>query len=1043
VTSLACKRPRFAIGLVCSLSTLVTWSASVRPEEKNERRGPQDAIPLQLHQATEREISGREKDTYQISLTERQYVSIVVEGHSIDLSERILDAQGNIKIQREFNPREAKDPLGFVPEETGTYRFEVSPLYPKAQAGKYRIRLASVRAATQKDLLVSEALELYSQSLELYRTGTYAQALTVGERALQIQRDTLGDNHPEVARTLKLMGLISSGMGEYRTAETLLQRALTIDEKAFGRRDLATAQVLDSLANNLSAQARYTDAENFAKEALAIREQSLGSDHLLVGASLGTLGDIYLAKTDYHNAEVFSARAQELAAKSYGPDDLPYFDFVSRLGRALMRQGNYPRAEQLTLQALHAREVLAGKDSLAFADSMADLGLLYLLERDNVRGDQTLREALSLKEKLLGPEHLQLARILNNLGLIQYRRGDYSTAESLHLRALAIWEKVLGPAHPDVGHSLANLGLAYWREGNYPKATEFYQRALEVEEKAYGPQSPSVAADLHNLGIVAKETGHYDVAETYYLRALAIEEKTFGKQGAEVGVYVESLAILYRDKGDYKDAEPMFLRALAISEASLGNDSPETARLLRNIRQLYSARGDRENALKYFQRIAAIDEANLPLNLAVGSERQKLAYFDSFSEELGKLISFQVFQDPTDSDARDLAALVLLQRKGRVLDASADNLGALRVRSTGEDRALLDEFKEVTSQLAALVLNDPHRTSPEDHQKAVQSLTDQRDRLEGELSRRSMGYYQVSSAVTLPLIQAAIPTDAALVEFSVYRPYDASKSFESGKGFGDPRYIAYVLTSHSDVGWRDLGPAKEIDQLVTAFRQALQDPHRNDVKELSRSLDERIFRPLQTLLGEASHLLLSPDGQLDLVPFEALLDDRDRFLIEQHSVTYLSTGRDLLRLEVPRKSKSGPLLVADPSFGEPGAAVIAEAKAHDERFARAVAARRSITVGDDLSNVYFAPLSGTGREARAIQALFPDASVLSGPQATKAALKNVDAPAILHIATHGFFLRDAGDESTNADADARRGINASVRIDAPLLRSGLALAGAN
>jgi CHAT domain-containing protein/Tfp pilus assembly protein PilF len=1022
---------------------LLTWSASVFPQEKNGRPGPQQAVTLQLHQPIERETSGREKDTYQISLAEGRYVSLVLEGRSVDLLERVLDTRGNIKIQGEFNSGETQEQLGFVSEKTGVYRLEVSPAYPKAQTGKYRIRLASVRAATQEDLLVSKALELYSQSLELYRAWTYNQALAVGERALQIQRNALGDDHPEVARTLNLLGLISSGKGEYSTAQTLLQRALIIDEKAFGRRGLATAQVLDSLANNLSAQARYTDAENLAKEALTVREQSLGSDHLLVGASLGTLGDIYLAKTDYKTAGVFAARAQEVAAKSYGPDDPPYFDFVSRLGRVLTRQGNYPRAEQLILQALHAREALAGKDSLAFADSMADLGLLYLLERDNVRGDQTLREALALKEKILGPEHPQLAPILNNLGLIQYRRGDYATAESLHVRALAIREKVLGPTHPDVGRSLNNLGLVYWREGNYPEATKFYQRALEVEEKAYGPQSPTVAADLANLGIMAKETGHYDVAETYYLRALAIEEEMFGKQNPEVRVYVESLGILYRDEGDYNKAEPLFLRALAISEASLGKDNPDTARLLRNIRQLYSAKGDTQNALRYFQRIAAIDEANLPLNLAVGSERQKLAYFDSFSEELGILISFQVLQDPTGSDTRDLAASVLLQRKGRVLDASADNLGALRVRSSTEDRALLDQFKEVTSQLATLVLNGPQRTSPEDDQKAVQSLTDQRDRLEAELNRRSMGYYQVSSAVTLPAIQAAIPTNAALVEFSIYRPYEATRSFESGKSFGDPRYVAYVLTNHGDVRWRDLGEAKEIDALVTAFRHALQDPHRNDIKELSRSLDERVFRPLRPLLGAASHLLLSPDGQLDLVPFEALLDDRNRFLIEQYSVTYLSTGRDLLRLQVPRKSKSGPLLVADPSFGVPGAALIAEAKAHDERFAQTAAAGRSITVGDDLSKVYFAPLSGTAREARAIQSLFPEARVLSGPQATKAALKNINAPAILHIATHGFFLRDTGEASASSDAGASRGTNVSARMEDPLLRSGLALAGAN
>jgi CHAT domain-containing protein len=54
--------------------------------------------------------------------------------------------------------------------------------------------------------------------------------------------------------------------------------------------------------------------------------------------------------------------------------------------------------------------------------------------------------------------------------------------------------------------------------------------------------------------------------------------------------------------------------------------------------------------------------------------------------------------------------------------------------------------------------------------------------------------------------------------------------------------------------------------------------------------------------------------------------------------------------------------------------------------------------------------------------------VLVGRHATKASLKSVSAPGILHIATHGFFLNDAG---------------AAKHVENPLLRSGLALAGAN
>jgi CHAT domain-containing protein len=144
-------------------------------------------------------------------------------------------------------------------------------------------------------------------------------------------------------------------------------------------------------------------------------------------------------------------------------------------------------------------------------------------------------------------------------------------------------------------------------------------------------------------------------------------------------------------------------------------------------------------------------------------------------------------------------------------------------------------------------------------------------------------------------------------------------------------------------------------------------------------------------------------------------------------------------MQVTRATKSEPVVVADPLFGTPR---VATARATKPRLASARTAGRSITTAKDLRSVYFAPLANTGLEARSIKAMFPSATLLTGPHATKAALKVVNAPSILHIATHGFFLEDAN--RRNADAESRtQTADGRPQSDNPLLRAGLALSGAN
>ena len=618
-----------------------------------------------------------------------------------------------------------------------------------------------------------------------------------------------------------------------------------------------------------------------------------------------------------------------------------------------------------------------------------------------------------------------------------FREGKYDRAIPLAERALAIWEKALGPEHPDVATSLNNLALLYKAKGDYARAEPLYQRALAIREKALGPEHPDVAESLNNLAVLYNAKGDYARAEPLYQRALAIREKALGPEHPDVANSLNNLAALYEEKRDYARAEPLFQRALAIREKALGPDHPDVATSLSNLALLYEARGEVAKAIGLEERAQEILEHNLGIVLASGSEPQKRAYMSTLTGTTEAAVSLHARSAPDSPAALRLALTTVLRRKGRVLEAVAEASAGSRGLQSPEDRALWERLGATRAELASLVLRGPGPMPLETYRAQIGKLDEETQRLESTLSARNAEFRSQVEPVTIERVQAALPRDARLVEIFAYRPFDP-KTAE----WGSPRYVAYVLAREGPARWLVLGEAAEIDQQVTKLRTALSDPASPDVTALARALDEKLMRPLRPLLGEAHQVLISPDGALNLVPFEALVDEQGHYLVERYDLSYLSSGRDLLRLGPGKPPQEKPLVVANPSFdatGSPGTVQVV-----DTRGTSAVANRRS----SDFGALRFGPLSGTAAEAKALGALLPGATLLTGGEASEAALKQVHSPRLLHIATHGFFLADQREDPSAMRRGFQLASGESLPAPAassenPLLRSGLALAGAN
>lgn len=1019
-------------------------SASSLAQASVAAQGEKDVRLLELGKAIERELAGGQQHAYQITLSAGRYLNVVVEQRGIDVVEVLFGPDGKQLIETDNgNGAQGPETLTWITAADGQYRIEIRPFKKDADVGHYEISMVELRAATEDE----RALFTASQELEqLGNQSKFAEAIPVAERILALQEKMHGPDHPEVVAALSQLALLYMTKGDAAKAEPLLLRALAILEKAVGPDHAETLALVTRLALVARVKGDLARAESLLQRVLAAKEKTFGPEDPNVISPLLGLSNFYTtAKVDLVKAESLLQRALTIGEKQLPPDHPDLFATLAILAQLYQVKADYAQAEPLLRRMLAIQEKKRGPEDGDVGLILVDLATVYLMKADYDEAEPLYRRALAIQEKAFGPEYPLLYFVLDNLGIVYLSKGDYAQAEPLFQRAQAVIEKAYGPENGNLIFPLSNLALIAMVRRDFARAESFYQRVLALNEKALGPEHPNLAFPLSGLASIYLVRGEYARAEPLYQRALTISEKAYGPEHPSVALMLIGVGSFYLAKGDYAQAERVLQRALAISEKAFGSEHFNIVRALQSLAQAQQLKGDLPQAIALLTRSNEISERFISQNLSGGSERQKLALLAALSPQTANTLAFHALSAPNNPAALSLALTTLLQRKGRGLDVMTDAIAQLRRRATPEDQKLLDQLAAARSQLAAFTLKDPGQGSLDAYRAQLKQLTEQVEKLESDISARNAEFRVQTQPITLTAVQAAIPDEAALVEFAFYAPPDF-KTF----GSGPPRYAAYVLSKQGEPRWVDLGAAAQIDQMVETLRQALRNPKRTDFKTLARKLDEQVMRPVRALLGPTKRVFISPDGALNLVPFAALVDERGQYLVTRYAFNYLTSGRDLLRLQVRVSNRQKPLVVADPDFGGEAATGAGRILTYKSKPSATAAAAPT----NAFSQFYFPPLPGTATEGKALRAILPEATFLTQRQATKAALKGITGPALLHIATHGFFLEDL-----NASADAQgaaplgvdpaRGLSlvgggsTAIRVENPLLRSGLALAGAN
>lgn len=834
-------------------------------------------------------------------------------------------------------------------------------------------------------------------------------ALALAGSTLQGQQSSAGGLQEALNQAIKRSNELQKA-GRLAEAAEQMERAVRLARQHWGEKDARTALGMNNLGMLYLRVGELDRAESHLQQCLKVRQAIFPANHPYIALVHNNLGLVRLAGGDYPEAQrSFKSacdvqRASLEAATEVKADDrLLLARYQKNLGAAVKAQGHYPEAERLYADSLRTVQRLGVPGQLEAAALLNRLGEVHWL----LGQYRTAKEEYDQALKVLGQVSDRSAPLWNdtlgathqNLAVLYKDLGRLDEAEKHYRICLQAWEASRVPTDLDMARCRSNLGYLYQAKGNHERGRELLEQSLTTFRAQPRPH-PDMARCLANLGWLYYVQGDYAGAETAYKESLQIRTDLLPSQHPDRALGLQNLALLHASRGRWDLALPAMDRA-------------------------------QRDVLSYAQRILPGVLEQQQLDFLTHVHRRQL--HESLSLAQG------------NPEAAAATAAWLLNGKGLAQEVMAQR--ALLARDLQDARlaATVKQLTVVRQEMAALTYTEaPTATARGQQRQRLAQLARQEEQLVQEIALAT-GRLLHAAVAELASVREALPADAVLLEVARVEVWDLQRAPQKGERT-EPRYLAWVIppAGKDAVHVVDLGSADAIDEgvraVVRAMREApgeqgtVQRMGEKASTQLARDLLQRVARRiLEPVLGQLSgarRWIISADGELWHLPWAALPLPDGRFAVENHVISYVVSGRDLLRKPTGPVGR-GALVVADPDYdltlagGPPAAGKAGGGHVPPVKRLRYTAAEAK-GIAPNLQ-----------RYAQAV----PETR-LEG-QARERDVLAVRSPRALVLSTHGYFL----DTPHRAPVPGSRAAGSTSTPeglpDHPLLRCGLIFAGAN
>lgn len=705
------------------------------------------------------------------------------------------------------------------------------------------------------------------------------------------------------------------------------------------------------------------------------------------------MGQSAYAMGRYVFAEKRLKTAQQYFEKAYRTSEIGYMKSIASQGLLYTTTGRFGQAETFTAQALELREKQLGKTNMAVAASLNNYAVLHYNLGQYNESEKEFADAIAVIQANKQQDAMAYAIVLNNKAMLFQSMGRYEEAVKFLKEALQLAGKLEVSKAKNHLKFFSNLALLYQQMEKYTEAEEIY-RGLE---KRLDRNKPEFANMLNNVAILAMLMKKEDRVEDMLKRSAEIYKNTLTENSPAYAKVISDLGNFYRYKGRYAEAEPLLQKVLQIREQALGTIHPLYVQSQEDMAILLWKKKDIGKAYPLYHDAMEKTLDFINRYFPPMSEAEKTKYWDMLSPRFQRFYNFAVEAGAVNKDILSDLFEYRAATKGLLLSSTRKISEAIL---SGGNAQLINDYTEWIDHKEQLTAFYAYSKEELKEQNVnLDSLESNVNRMEKNLSANSKEFanFYFTGKTKVSEVQKELKADEALIEIIRLRNFE--------QVFTDQcRYLGLVVTKGN--------PQPKIVMLENGndLENKYSKTYRLSIK--NKLNDDQSYAqywaPFEPEVKGKKRIYVSLDGVYNQLNLYTLKKTGGDYLLNQLDIILVGNPRDL----ITTNSKGN------------------------------AAGKKATLIGfPDYGSGVIVQLPGTKVEVDGINKVLKSSGYqvaeLTQKDATETNLKSAKEVSILHIATHGYFLKDV--EKTSWPI----GVHADNAKDNVLLRSGLMLTGAS